>query len=117
MECMTGDSLHAQIAWELEIAGLRPYSHDESRAGGFGIQEIENGVHVVWTPSGRLSDSALGEMQGGSGKRSEMLHLGRVKNAMADAILHILVSRGMDARMSSDDMLPATVEVFIRGAN
>lgn len=108
---MIEGSLEMQVSRELELAGLRPYLHDGSRSGGFGVQLAENGLHVVWTPSGGMSDAALSELERGDDRQVEMRHLGTVKHAMADAILQILVSRGMSARLSSDDMLPATVEV------
>ena len=42
--------------------------------------------------------------------------MGRVKHLMATAMLGILQSAGLEARMSPDDMAPATVEVRSGGA-
>jgi hypothetical protein len=41
-----------------------------------------------------------------------MLHAGHIHHAMAQAIIEILGSAGLNVRMSTDDMDPLTVEVF-----
>jgi hypothetical protein len=41
--------------------------------------------------------------------------MGRVLHAMAEAMVEILRSAGFEARMSDDDLAPATVEVLRSG--
>jgi len=42
-----------------------------------------------------------------------VLHAGHINHAMAQAMLEILRSAGLNARMSTDDLDPLTVEVFL----
>ncbi|HEX2354871.1 MAG TPA: hypothetical protein VHI50_00210 [Micromonosporaceae bacterium] len=75
---------------ELRRAGLRPASFEPDDEGGFGLQvdgdaeDSEPPVSVVW----------------------------RASRALAQAIIEILRSAGLNAQMSTDDMDPLTVEVF-----
>ena len=111
---MLDGSLIAQVARELRLAGLQAAAFEEPQMGGFGIQPAEGKVYVVWIPSNSLSESAFQALARGDGAHPAVLHVGLVKHAMADAILRILVADGMNARISSDDMLPATVERISR---
>ncbi|MFC1429407.1 hypothetical protein ACEZDB_01880 [Streptacidiphilus sp. N1-3] len=108
---MVDDSLLNQVAHQLELAGLQAADFDEPQIGGFGIQPDNDGVWVVWTPSNNLSEIAFRQLAGGDRTHPIILHMGRVKHIMAEAMLRVLVSAGLNAKMSSDSMSPATIEV------
>ncbi|MEV6738568.1 hypothetical protein AB0N14_17215 [Streptomyces sp. NPDC051104] len=109
---MADDLLLNQVAQQLELAGLQAASFDEPQLGGFGIQPDEDKAYVIWTPSDNLSGAAFQALINGDRAHPAVLHMGQVKHIMADAILRILTSAGLNAKMSSDDMSPATVEVW-----
>jgi hypothetical protein len=46
---------------------------------------------------------------------ASVLHMGRVLHAMAEAMVEILQFAGFQARVSNDDLAPATVEVLGSG--
>jgi hypothetical protein len=104
------EALAAQIAHELQLAGLHRVSRDNSPAGGFGIQQLTE-VLVVWNPSAELSETVFQQMATGDIEHPAVLHSGAIEHAMAQAIATILRSAGMNVRISGDDLSPATVEV------
>ncbi|MEU9331467.1 hypothetical protein AB0D91_48685 [Streptomyces canus] len=108
---MVDDSLLNQVTHELELAGLQAATFDEPQIGGFGIQPGEDGLWVVWTPSDSLSGTAFRALAGGHRTHPTIIHMGQVKHIMAEAMLRVLVPAGLNAKMSSDDMSPATIEV------
>jgi hypothetical protein len=113
---MADEALETTVARELQAAGLPASSFDDPQAGGFGVEPDDGFVSVVWTPAEALSSVAFDKLMAGETEHEAVLHMGRVKHLMATAILGILQSAGLEARMSSDDMAPATVEVRSGGA-
>lgn len=105
------EALAAQVAQELQLAGLQRVSRDNSPAGGFGIQPLAEVLHVVWNPSPELSETVFQKITTGDVEHPAVLHSGTIEHAMAEAIATILRSAGMNARISGDDLSPATVEV------
>jgi hypothetical protein len=105
------EALAAQIAHELQLAGLHRVSRDNSPAGGFGIQQLTEVLLVVWNPSAELSEAVFQQMTTGDIEHPAVLHSGAIEHAMAQAIATILRSAGMNVRISGDDLSPATVEV------
>ncbi|MFJ8142647.1 hypothetical protein [Streptomyces sp. NPDC096013] len=114
---MVDDSLLNQVAHELELAGLQAAPFDGPQVGGFGIQPDEGKLWVIWTPSQDLSQAAFGALASGGRTHPTVIHMGQVKHIMAEAMLRVLVSAGLNAKMSSDDMSPATIEVHPMGAH
>ncbi|MFC0430511.1 hypothetical protein [Kutzneria buriramensis] len=108
---MVDDSLIARVVHQLELAGLRAAADEGPQAGGFAVQPLDDKLQIVWTPSDALSQKAFQAMTNGEFEHPDILHMGRVKHAMAEAILHVLTSAGVAAEMSADDLAPATVEV------
>lgn len=111
------DEFSESVDRELRAAGLR--SADlETGEGGYAIQagEVSNAgepcLIVIWSASAELTDRAFEEMRSGQQGAGTVLHVGRIKHSMADAVSEILVSAGMVARISSDDLAPAVVEVL-----
>lgn len=111
------DEFCESVDRQLRAAGLR--SADlETGEGGYVIQvgEASNTdepcVIVVWSVSAELTDQAFESMRSGQQAAGVVLHVGRIKHLMADALSEILVSAGMVARISSDDLAPAVVEVL-----
>ncbi|MER7441494.1 hypothetical protein [Micromonospora avicenniae] len=102
---------------ELRAAGLRSADLDTGE-GGYAIQLGETSdtgescALVVWSASAGLTERAYELLRSGQRSAEAVLHTGRIKHLMADAVLGILVSAGMAARLSSDDLAPATVEVL-----
>jgi len=104
----------------LHRAGLRASSLEPPADGGFGLQVVDDAeppdpaVYVVWRSSGELLNEVYEHM---SNRRDVMhplvLHAGHINHAMAQAMLEILRSAGLNARMSTDDLDPLTVEVFL----
>ena len=105
------EALAAQVAHELQLAGLQPVSRDNGPVGGFGIQQLTEVLLVVWNPSPELSETVFQKMATGDIEHSAVLHSGAIEHAMAQAIATVLRSAGMNARISGDDLSPATVEV------
>lgn len=70
-------------------------------------------MSVVWEVSRALLDEVIADMPvGGHPPPPLMQHAGHINHAMAQAIIEILRSAGLNAQMSMDDMDPLTVEVF-----
>jgi hypothetical protein len=70
-------------------------------------------VSVVWRASRALLDEVFRHMTGGGDPPHSLVrHTGHINHAMAQAIIEILRSAGLNAQMSTDDMDPLTVEVF-----
>jgi hypothetical protein len=107
---MIDDELVAKVDNELRLAGLQRHSFGTS-AGGFGIQPFDEWLTVGWKPSKGLSEQAFEKMAAGDTSHESVRHMGTVMHAMADAILVILRSAGLNVRMSTDDLSPGTVEV------
>lgn len=105
------ESLAARVAHELQLAGLQPVSRENSPVGGFGIQQLTEVLLVVWNPSPELSETVFQKMTTGDIEHPAVLHSGTIEHAMSEAIATILRSAGMNARISGDDLSPATVEV------
>lgn len=101
----------------LRAAGLRPADLDRGE-GGYAIQAGQASntgepcVIVVWSASGVLTGRAFESIRSGQQTSEIVLHVGQIKHLMADAVLGILVSAGMAARLSADDLAPAVVEVL-----
>jgi hypothetical protein len=102
------------ITTTLRAAGLEPMPLDGPNKGGFAVQPDEDLIYVLWCPSDELSETAFENLTSGHVDHASILHMGTIKHAMAKALLDILVSGGFDARMSTDEMSPATVEVSTR---
>jgi hypothetical protein len=105
------EALAVQVAHELQLAGLRRVSRENSPTGGFGIQPLAEVLYVVWNPSPELSETVVQKITTGDIEHPAVLHSGTIEHAMAEAIAAILRSAGMNARISGDDLSPATVEV------
>jgi hypothetical protein len=108
---VVNEALAAQVAHELQLAGLQRVSRQNSPAGGFGIQQLAEGLLVIWNPSPELSETVFHKITTGDVEHPSVLHSGTIEHAMAEAIATILRSAGMNARISGDDLSPATVEV------
>jgi hypothetical protein len=111
--------LARRVEGELRRAGLRAASFGPNDEGGFALQLDESGadseppVSVVWEVSRALLDQAFADMTGGGDPPPPLVqHTGHINHAMAQAIIEILRSAGLNAQMSTDDMDPLTVEVF-----
>lgn len=105
------DELAEEVTRHLRLAGLQP--HTSFDVGGFGVGTVDTYVSVVWLPTDALAEPAYAEMISGDGSRAAALHLGTVKNTMADAMTIILRSAGLNAVRSSNDMSPEVVEVRV----
>ncbi|GAB4052533.1 hypothetical protein GCM10028775_34230 [Catellatospora paridis] len=68
-------------------------------------------VTVVWLASEELKNKAF-EVMAADPRHPLLRHLGFVGITMAEAIMEILRSAGLDAHMSTDDLSPGVVEVF-----
>lgn len=69
-------------------------------------------VTVVWLASEELKDKAF-EVMAVDPRHPLLRHLGFVDSTLAKAIMEILRSAGLDAKMSTDDLSPGKVEVTI----
>ena len=68
---------------------------------------------MVWEVSRALLDEVIADIPvGGHPPPPLIQHAGHIHHAMAQAIIEILRSAGLNVRMSTDDMDPLTVEVF-----
>jgi hypothetical protein len=105
------EALAVRVAHELQRAGLQPVSRGKNPTGGFGIQPLEEVLHVVWNPSSDLSETVFQNITTGNIDHPAVLHSGTIAFAMAEAITTILRSAGMNARLSEDDLSPGAVEV------
>jgi hypothetical protein len=114
------EQLAGTVAEALRQAGL-PRRADAPEAGGYGVQPAfplsppEVGAYVVWNSAGDLESEAFDHLEASDLEHASVLHLGRVLHAMAEAMVEILRSAGFEARMSNDDLAPATVEVLRTG--
>jgi hypothetical protein len=112
--------LARRVEDELHRAGLRTHSLEPPDDGGFGLQVVDDAeppapaVYVVWCSSGELLDEVYEHMINRKDVTHPLvLHVGHINHAMAQAMLEILLSAGLHARMSPDDLDPLTVEVFL----
>jgi hypothetical protein len=114
------EQLVDRVAAALRQAGL-PRRADAPEAGGYGVDPAypksppEVGAYVVWHSAGGLASEAFQHLEASDLEHASVLHMGRVLHAMAEAMVKILRSAGFDARMSDDDLAPATVEVLRSG--
>ena len=108
---MIVEALAVRVAHELQAAGLQAVSRGNNPTGGFGIQPLDEGLLVVWNPSPELSETVVQKITTGDIGHSAVLHSGTIEHAMAEAIVIILRSAGLNAQVSRDDLSPATVEV------
>jgi hypothetical protein len=114
------EQLADRVAEALRQAGL-PRRADAPEAGGYGVDFAyprsppEVGAYVVWTTAGDLASRAFEHLEASDLEHASVLHMGRVLHAMAEAMVLILRSAGFQARLSDDDMAPATVEVLRTG--
>ena len=111
--------LARRIEGELRGAGLRAASFEPNVEGGFALQvndsvtDSEPSVSVIWRASRTLLDEVFASMTSGGDLPPPLVqHTGHINHAMAQAIIEILRSAGLNAQMSTDDMAPLTVEVF-----
>jgi phosphoglycolate phosphatase-like HAD superfamily hydrolase len=108
------------VAEALRRAGLARRD-DAWEAGGYGVQPAfplsppEVGAYVVWHSAGELASEAFEHLEASDLEHASVLHMGRVLEAMAEAMLEILRSAGFEARMSNDDLAPGVVEVLRGG--
>jgi hypothetical protein len=107
---VSDQGLAEAVTQRLKLAGL-PGIPLDGPGGGFAVQPDEDVIYVVWSPSEELSVAAFEQLERGNVQDPVVVHVGRIKHAMADAMLEILRSAGFGAAMSKDDMAPATVEV------
>src|SRR5829696_5945785 len=97
------------VAEALRQAGL-PRRADALEVGGYGVQPTypmsppEVGAYVVWHAAGELASEAFGHLEASDLEHASVLHLGRILEAMAEAMVEILRSAGFEARMSNDDL-------------
>jgi hypothetical protein len=75
-------------------------------------EDSEPPVSVVWQASQALLDEVFAHMSAGDPPHPLVQHTGHINHAMAQAIIEIQRSAGLDARKSTDDMDPLTIEVF-----
>ena len=114
---MAEDNLVDRVAAVFRQAGL-PAHADAPASGGFGVQApapadpAEVGAYVVWNASDELNEPAFARLLDNDLEHPSVLHMGRTLEAMAEAMLAILASAGLNARMSGDDLAPATVVVY-----
>jgi hypothetical protein len=111
------EQLADMVAEALRQAGL-PRRADAPEAGGYGVQPAfplsapEVGAYVVWNSAGDLESEAFDHLEASELEHASVLHMGRILHAMAEAMVAILRSAGFEARLSDDDLAPATVEVL-----
>jgi hypothetical protein len=114
------EQLVDRVAEALRQAGL-PRRADAPEAGGYGVDPAypmsppEVGAYVVWTTAGDLASPVFEHLEASDLEHASVLHMGRILHAMAEAMVLILRSAGFQARISDDDMAPATVEVLRSG--
>jgi hypothetical protein len=94
------------VARQLRLAGL-----PERADGGFAVQPDRELVYVTWSVPDELAEPAFAQLIGGNPGGLAVRRMGTVLHAMAGAMQQILSAAGFDARLSEDDMIPATVEV------
>jgi hypothetical protein len=110
--------LARRVEDELRRAGLRASSLEPDDEGGLALdvnesaEDSEPPVSVVWRASHALLDEVFAHMSAGDPPHPLVQHTGHINHAMAQAIIEILRSAGLDAWISTDDMDPLTVEVF-----
>ena len=108
---MIDETLAARVTHALQLAGLPRVSRESNPAGGFGIQLAEEVLYVVWNPAPELSETVFQKMTSNDIEHPAVLQSGLIEQTMSQAILTILLSAGINARMSVNDLTPATVEV------
>jgi hypothetical protein len=114
------EQLVDRVVEALRRAGLARRD-DAWEVGGYGVEPAypmsppEVGAYVVWHSAGELASEAFEHLEASDLEHASVLHMGRVLEAMAEAMVAILRSAGFDARMSNDDLAPATVEVLRTG--
>jgi hypothetical protein len=67
------------------------------------------GVYISWTFSQELTDEISGYLLSGHTSHAVIQYSGKIRLAMRDAIIAILVAAGMSASVSKDDMRPLSV--------
>ena len=70
---------------------------------------------MVWNTADELAEAAFDRLGANDLEHQAVLHMGRILEAMTEAMRAILVSAGLDARTSTDDLAPATVVVYDPG--
>jgi hypothetical protein len=117
---VTDESMVDRVTAELRRAGLSPRT-DTPASGGFGVEPSAPAdppnvaAYVVWNAADVLAEPAFDRLGANDLEHRAVLHMGRILEAMTEAMRAILVSAGLDARMTTDDLAPATVVVYDPG--
>jgi hypothetical protein len=107
---VTDQTLVDRVVQQLTLAGLPEIPSDEA-GGGFAAELDGPVIYVIWSPSDELLAESSEQLESGNVGHRAVLHAGTIKHVMAEALLRILRSAGLNAALSTDDMAPATVEV------
>jgi hypothetical protein len=117
---VTDESMVDRVTAELRRAGLSSRM-DAPALGGFGVEPSapadppEVAAYVVWNAADELAEPSFERLRANDLEHRAVLHMGGILEAMTEAMRAILVSAGLDARMATDDLAPATVVVYDPG--
>jgi hypothetical protein len=88
----------------LLLAGLAPVDMESPAAGGFALDVHGEDVYLVWLASESLRHQMYDHMAQGQAEHPLVHHVGTVCLAMVEAMVTILQSAGIPARLSTDYM-------------
>lgn len=101
-----------QVSEQLMLVGLREYSFDAPKDGGFRVLETDGLVSVEWSTTEAYAQPSYKQLGIGNIGHPHVTRHGKVLQIMARAMLEILLAAGFVARLSANEYTPAAVEVI-----